>query len=153
ALYRLGYFEYAAVDEKGAFRFDDVPPGKYLLSPRINRTEALRGAPPVTVEVKPGQTVTDVKLPLTAGVTVRGQVIDEVTGKGVQDVRISVAREVSRGRFTFETLATTDADGRYSASARPGTLRVSIQGAPQDYLILHPPTTPQDITADAEFPV
>ncbi len=130
---RLSYGAAVTPEADGTFRLADVPPGKYLLTPIVEPTVPFYADKPSVFEVKPGATA-DVTVPLLAARKITGRVVDEVSGAGVRGAKVQVARIDERNALTEAREAVTDADGRFTAYARPGQVSAYVWQAPENYL-------------------
>jgi hypothetical protein len=127
----LRYHAGMEAEKDGTFHFDGVPPGRYQVS-ASSRNDTPFMAKSVGVEVGPNGVAT-VEVPLERLVTITGRVVDAETGKGVAGIPLAAYR------LEYNTLkdmrsARTDADGRYSVLAQPGTVHMEAQGLPKTYL-------------------
>ena len=77
----------------------------------------------------------NVQLQLDPAVLVTGQVIEERTGEPVPNTRIVCETRYDPKVFGYvgSFVATSDADGKFSFAARPGTLDVSVEGCSCDF--------------------
>lgn len=123
-------------DKDGRFEFASVPPGKYNIHPSFTESTAPYNANPTAdFEVKAGET-TKISIPLSSAIEIRGQVVDQETGKGIQGVRV-ISQKIDEktgysvpGRFT-----TTDPEGNYRLFTEAGKVIVRVFDPPEDYVI------------------
>ncbi|MBI1851616.1 MAG: carboxypeptidase regulatory-like domain-containing protein [Planctomycetes bacterium] len=110
----------SASDATGAFRFDRIPPGSYVL---ITSSEGNGSAPRLRFEVKEG-VVVEKHVLVTAGITVSGKVTDAASGK-------PIAGAVVGQGWAFDKTAQTDADGEYvlSGFAPEGVYQIAARAA------------------------
>jgi protocatechuate 3,4-dioxygenase beta subunit len=129
-LFELIYFGDAMSQPDGTFRFEQVPPGRYVIHPAVDETLPYYAEPTVEFEVKPGSAITGLSIPLRPAVPVRGRVLDKDSGAGIQDVSVMLSCVDERGRFRYGTSVKTGKDGRYTAYIKPGkiTVRAVLQG-------------------------
>jgi RNA polymerase sigma factor (sigma-70 family) len=119
------------VSKDGSFRFDGLPPGHYELSASSEKDAPFIAKAVGDIEVAPNGEAT-VEVPLDRLVTVTGRVIDAQTGKGVADIPVA-CYHVDNNSLGEMRSAQTDAEGRYSVLAQPGTVRIHA-GPPNSYL-------------------
>ena len=144
-------FKSAAVDKDGAFQFDGVPPGRYVVNAYFDQDGIIATQPQHEVEVGPGA-VAPLEIPIQRLPRITGRVVDDRTGKGIAGIRLrSLRREVGGNLIVGE--ATTDAEGRYTIAARPGKTAIELAEAPKTYLGLDSSQYHQpDIKADQTWP-
>jgi protocatechuate 3,4-dioxygenase beta subunit len=113
----------AVTDEAGRFEIKGLAAGQARLS--LHRPGEQTWLPPaeVTATVEAGKTA-EVKIELKRGVHVRGRVVAEETGQGVEGVLASVGA----------AHVTTDAKGEFQAYAAPGQLFVNFLRIPLPWL-------------------
>ncbi len=134
----------------GTFQFDDVPPGKYTITPRLPPTLPFYAEPLAAFEVKPGGAVTGVALALRPAVAVRGRVIDKTSGTGIKGVQVVVHGTNPPRHLAWST---TDAQGRYTVYIKPATINVFVQRAPASHLIREDQGTPSvNAIRDVDYP-
>ena len=117
----------AVNDPGGAFTLEKLAPGTYVLSYGAEGRSATRSNP---IEVASGRMTTGVRLVLSRGGTVEGQVFDEVARKPIAGAQISFdATTSTRGESVGP--ATSDAQGKFrleNAPRGPFSLRVDASG-------------------------
>ena len=146
---QISYSANAVTGEDGTFRFDDVPPGKYTLWPRLPPTMPFYADPPPAFEVKPGEAAA-VALALHPAVAVRGRVIDKAGGAGVKDVLLMVNQVKPQQARDWTT---TDAQGGYTAYIKPASVSLFVQRTPNSHLAPGNQQPPQvDGTRDVTYP-
>ncbi len=137
--------------QDGSFQFDGVPPGRYVVDASSEKDASFIAKAVGGVEVAPNGVAT-VEVPLERLVTITGRVIDAQTGKGVPNIPVACyhidhlyRKEMRSGR--------TDAEGRYSVLAQPGTVHIEAQGLPKSYLGPIPEEYPNlEVKADRTVP-
>ena len=112
-------------DPRGAFRFDKLPPGRYVLTATAPGQGLARSD---AIEVAAGAATTGVRITLTAGGVVTGRVVDEKRAPiAGADLRFDAVSSV----FDSKATAKTDAAGLYrleGAPSGPFTVRVEKEG-------------------------
>ncbi|HEX4998278.1 MAG TPA: hypothetical protein VFY29_08635 [Terriglobia bacterium] len=116
----------------GAFRFDEIPPGRYI----ARLIPAPPGANPVTIVVG-HEDVTGVEIPIPLTVTVSGKV--DVEGNGLTP-RFTLA-------FGGASIA-TNGTARFTVDIREGEHRVRVAGLPQGYSVQALTYGPIDLLTD-----
>src|SRR5262249_12073312 len=141
----------ASTDKDGAFQFDDLPPGRYVIHAYFDRDGIIASRPETEVDVGPGA-VAPVEVPLRRQPMITGRVVDTRTGQGVAGVQLySLWRELGRNLVVGK--ATTDAEGRYTIAARPGRTVIEPARVPKTHLGLRYGEFPvQDVKADQTWP-
>jgi protocatechuate 3,4-dioxygenase beta subunit len=130
----LRTYNETTTDEDGGFQFEEVLPGKCCLDLNLYETSLPFTAKPVTeLTVKSGE-ATEVSLPLSPAVEVRGQVVDAETGRGIKGVQVVLYQINEQGSSRPLRCATTDAEGKYVAYAEPGTIKLEPVKIPDEYL-------------------
>ena len=144
-------FKSADVDKDGAFQFDGLPPGRYMVNAYFDRDGIVATQPHHEVEVGPGA-VAPLEIPIQRIPRITGRVVDAQTGKGIAGVKLqSLSREMGGNLIVGE--ATTDSEGRYTIAARPGKTAIELEGAPKTYLGFDSSQYHQlDIKADQTLP-
>lgn len=129
ATFQLIYFTDAMSQQDGTFRFEEVPPGRYVIQPDLGETLPYYAEPTAEFEIKPGSAVTGLAIPLRRAVPVRGRVLDKDSAAGIQDVSVIISNVDERGRLRYGATK-TGRDGRYTAYVKPGkiTVRADLQG-------------------------
>lgn len=134
--FRVYFSTDVATAEDGTFQFDDVPPGKYVVSPRVYDSELPFSAEPTDVfEVKPGETVAGISLPLKPAVKISGRVVDAATEEGIEGVVVTANHVSEQGRLTSFRKTATDAEGRYVTCLPPGKAIVKPSETPEGYVL------------------
>jgi hypothetical protein len=114
-------------DPRGAFSWDRLPPGRYVL------TASASGRPPVRsrqVEVEVGRTTAHVRITLPRGATMNGRVVDAATRKPIADAMVALDAYTGTGANSVRP-ARSDANGAYAldgAPAGPFSVRVTAPG-------------------------
>ncbi|MCB9748753.1 MAG: carboxypeptidase regulatory-like domain-containing protein [Myxococcales bacterium] len=120
----------------GAFLFEELPGGKFELS-----AAAGEGNAETTVTLGDGEEKRDVKLELTARVTVRGQLVDFDTGEPVVGLQVGVSPRTGGmwgGGESEDRKEVSDAQGHFEVENAPaGDVRIFVRpqnwGASSDY--------------------
>ena len=81
-------FKAAAADKDGAFQFDGLPPGRYMVNAYFDQDGIIATKPQHEVEVGPGA-VAQLEIPLQRLPTITGRVVDAQTGKGIAGVGLN----------------------------------------------------------------
>jgi hypothetical protein len=114
-------------DPGGAFMLEKLAPGTYVLSYGAEGRSAARSSP---IEVASGRTTSGIRLVLSRGGTVEGQVFDEVSRQPLAGAQVAFDASTStRGESVAP--ATTDAQGKFrleNAPRGPFSLRVDLKG-------------------------
>ncbi|MGO9467334.1 MAG: carboxypeptidase regulatory-like domain-containing protein [Isosphaeraceae bacterium] len=150
--FQVLYSQTVPAGTDGLFRFDDVPPARYEIVANFGQDSpfAVRGAH--DVEVGP-QAVAKVEIPLERLLTVTGRVLDAQTGKGIAGIGLRSSMIDSHNYLQIIGQAQTDALGRYTIGARPGTIQVQPNAVPKSYLGLWSSECPRlEVTADRTWP-
>ena len=114
-------------DPNGAFVIEKLAPGSYVLSYGGEGRSAARSA---SIDVGAGRPTTGVRLVLTRGGSVEGQVFDEQKRTPIAGARVSFESTTSTRGETVPP-STTDASGRYhldGAPRGPFSIRVDRDG-------------------------
>ncbi len=144
-------FKSAAVDKDGAFQFDGLPPGRYVVNAYFDRDGIVATQPQHEVEVGPGA-VAQLEIPLQRLPRITGRVVDARTGKGIAGIGLRSLRREAGGNLMVGE-ATTDAEGRYTIAARPGSTAIVLSQVPKTYLGLHSGQYHEvDVKADQAWP-
>jgi hypothetical protein len=137
ATFQLVYFKEVISQPDGTFRFDEVPPGRYVITPSVAETLPYYAEPTAEFEVKPGAAITGLSIPLHPAVAVRGRVLNKESGTGIPDVRVIIYQVEERnglpGRISYGTSVKTGVDGRYTAYVQPGKITAHISDS-QGYI-------------------
>lgn len=136
--FTLTYRAELTTDDEGAFRSGEAPPGRYSIAPVAGQGRPFFAHPEQKVEVKPGETVEAVSMPLTPTVRLRGRVIERETGKGVENVELSAYQIVPRGQSRSAVDSqelTTNAQGEFEARLPPNETRVRVMRVPREFLV------------------
>jgi hypothetical protein len=113
-------------DENGAFALEKLAPGSYVLSVGTDGRSPVRSA---SIDVTGGQVTKNVRIVLTRGGSVEGQVFEDEKRAAVAGARVSFDATSSTRADT--NAATTDANGRYhldNAPSGPFSLRIEADG-------------------------
>ena len=147
----LRYNSGMEASQDGSFQFDGLPPGRYVVDASSEKDAPFIAKAIEGVEVAPNGTAT-VEVPLERLVTITGRVIDAQTGKGVANIPVS-CYHVDLAYLKEMRRAQTDAEGRYSVLAQPGTVHIEAQGLPRSYLGPIPEEYPNlEVKADRTVP-
>jgi protocatechuate 3,4-dioxygenase beta subunit len=151
AVSKLGIAQTA---KDGTFRFDEVVPGNYQIV--LERDEKLTYyfelSPPL--DVKPGQAVSGVTMPLRRAIAVKGKVVDQQTGQGIKDVSVLLYTATDRTQPSTSSTARTDEKGEFTVYVRPGKVTVSIPRVPEEYVrpSLRMPSPSYEVSKETELP-
>ena len=126
----LNYSHILTAAANGEFRFEGLPPGRYAIAPIAEQNVRWFGEATAPIEVRPGERVAGVTIPLEACQQVRGRVVDRDTGQGIEFVDLDI---MSWGSRDSRQVA-TDADGRFTAWLRPGQVWVRVRQTPEKYV-------------------
>jgi protocatechuate 3,4-dioxygenase beta subunit len=142
-------FRIVKTEKGGAFSFANVLLGKYYIRCGINYDGAFYCESPVTVDVRPGESVAGITVPLRRAIAVRGKVVDQQSGAGIRDVSlyISSAAETTGGRPMSQS-AFTDEKGEFLVYSRAGKVTVQVQRVPESYV--GPSPSPRTLPLSAE---
>jgi len=140
----------------GRFRFEGVVPRTYALDLERDDTFAYYPELPAPFEVKSGQAVTGITVPLRRAIAVKGKVVDQQSGEGIKDVDVYLyLREPSdQAQPSWTRFAKTDEQGGFVAYVKPGKFTVSISRVPETYLrpSYRTPSPTFEVTKDTELP-
>ena len=115
------YHDQIYSDSNGKFVITGLAPGKHLLQTMFDK----EGTGNITVTVEAGQTIRDVKIPLSNGVPFEVIVYDQEKGYPVEDADVTVTQEEATSRYTtFSQKATTDANGLARLFVPPGECEI-----------------------------
>lgn len=117
-------------DPGGAFRWDNLSPGRYVL------TASAAGRPPARsagVEVESGRTTRNVRILLARGATLTGKVFDADTRAPVPEAQVELDSVTSSGANAI-SLVVTDASGAYELEGVPPSGSFSIKVRHQEYM-------------------
>lgn len=121
----------AASDVTGAFTIPVAQPGSYRVQARKQDYGRSSGSPDYAeVKLTAEEPAADVRLFLARFGSIRGEVVDDDTGKPAANLRLRVVRAQSRGMRFFPgdgVAVTTGADGQFlSSGLAPGEYAVEI---------------------------
>ncbi len=131
--YQVTYYAEGTTDKTGAFRFEGVPPGKYMVRASPSESSPFTADATPEFEVKPGQEAV-VAVPLKRAVAVYGKVVDKRTGKGIKEVEVYFSARDARGVCTWGRSVKTDAQGAFTIYVKPGKLVANVYQVPEGYL-------------------
>ena len=152
APFQMYYSQTVLADQDRAFRFDDVPPGRYEVIPVLDGSSRSATEEAQEVEVGP-KAVARVGMPVHRPVTITGRILDAQTGKGIAGIGLRSTLLSPQNSLNLIGQAQTDADGRYTIEARPGKIQVQPTTLPKTYLGLWSSECPRlEITADRTWP-
>lgn len=131
----------ATVDEEGRFKFSDLPPGRYVIQPIASQNVPFAVDLSPVIDLKAGEQLDDVSVPLILCREVRGRVVERGTSQGVESVEIVVSTRRSaaapnRIGMTNAHAQTviTNAEGRFSAWLPPDPISLFMRRVPDKYL-------------------
>ena len=116
-------------DEKGAFKMENMTPGKYVLSASAD------GRPPARselFEVESGRAAKGVRITLARGGSITGTVTDASTKRPVEGARVELESLVSSGVASIPSVL-TDATGAYTLDGVPTTGPFSVRVVKDGY--------------------
>jgi protocatechuate 3,4-dioxygenase beta subunit len=100
-----------------------LAPNKYLLRVISDK----EGSGNLTVTVEPGQTVRDVRIPLSKGVPFEVMVYNLENGAPLEDATVTVTQTTATPRYTlFNQRVTTDANGLTRLHVPPGECEIRV---------------------------
>ncbi|WP_437905774.1 carboxypeptidase regulatory-like domain-containing protein [Sorangium sp. So ce327] len=117
-------------DPGGAFRWDALAPGRYVL------TASSAGRPPARsrpVDVAAGRAAERVRIVLAQGATLRGRVVDAASRAPVVEAQVELDSATSSGANAI-SLALTDANGDYELEGVPASGPFSVRVRHQQYM-------------------
>jgi hypothetical protein len=110
-------------DDGGAFKLEKLAPGSYVLSVGAEGRGPVRSP---SIEVRAGQVTDRIKITLTRGGTVEGQVFEDDPRRPVAGARVSF--DLTTSTRAEDRSVTTDADGRFRLeNAPPGAFSLRVQ--------------------------
>jgi hypothetical protein len=110
-------------DAGGAFKLEKLAPGSYVLSVGAEGRGPVRSS---SIEVRAGQVTDRVKITLTRGGTVEGQIFEDDPRRPVAGA--SVSFDLTTSTRPEERAFTTDAEGRFRLeNAPPGVFSLRVQ--------------------------
>lgn len=150
------FMDPVAADDQGRFSFADLPPGSYVIRPVTQQNVPFVVEASAPLDVKPGQLLDDIELTVTPCRQVRGRVVDQETGRGIQGVEVTVqtSEAVGRARQRQANMigargfggrlprlnlregqsVATDAEGCFSIWLLPGTVETIVHRVPVECL-------------------
>ncbi len=150
---------YAEVGKDGKFHFAELPPGKVnvMLGSRGHRpgkTEPTEWAMPAVMDVELSpEEPKELELVLVPGTLVKGTVVDQATGKGIESASILVYHP-GRPEDTFPDLVTTDSRGEFTVRVAAGQATICVQSidAKDRHIYMQPDDRPSAtiVVADSE---
>lgn len=117
-------------DPGGAFRIEDLPAGRYVL------TASSAGRPPARsdgIDVEAGVTTRHARIVLPRGVTLVGTVIDAGSRRPIFEAQVELDAVTSSGANAI-SLVLTDAEGHYELEGVPANGPFSIRVRHQAYV-------------------
>ncbi|XXX76569.1 carboxypeptidase regulatory-like domain-containing protein [Sorangium sp. So ce134] len=117
-------------DPGGAFRWNELAPGRYVL------TVSAAGRPPTrssAVDVEAGRTTEGVRIVLPQGATLRGRVVDAASRAPVVEAQVELDSVTSSGANAI-SLVLTDANGDYALEGVPASGPFSVRVRHEDYM-------------------
>ena len=150
--FQVFYSQTVPADQDGAFRFDDVPPGRYQVFPVFGKDSRSGSQKSQEVEVGP-RAVARLGMPAPWPVTITGRILDAQTGKGIAGISLRSTLLSDQNSLQSLGQTQTDADGRYAIEARPGKVQVQPNALPKNYFGLWSSECPRlEVTADRTWP-
>ncbi len=117
-------------DPGGAFRLDELAPGRYVL------TVSAAGRPPTrsaAVDVEAGRTADRVRIVLPQGATLRGRVVDAASRAPVVEAQVELDSVTSSGANAI-SLSLTDSNGDYELQGVPASGPFSVRVRHEEYM-------------------
>ncbi|MFI5456457.1 MAG: carboxypeptidase regulatory-like domain-containing protein [Isosphaerales bacterium] len=152
APFQVFYSQTVSADHDRAFRFDDVPPGRYEVFPVLGRDSRAETDGAQEVEVGP-KAVARVGMSVQWPVTITGRILDAQTGKGIAGIGLRSTLLSYQNSLQSIGQAQTDAGGHYTIEARHGKVQVQPNAIPKTYLGLWSRECPRlEVTADRTWP-
>ena len=142
--FQMMVFRTVTADKDGAFRFDDLPPGTYEITPAFGPDAPFSADPVAKVEVGPNA-VARVEVPLERHVTITGRVVDARTGRGIAGVgvRSGAAHPAELSCSSIGAGADRRRRPIHDRGTRRGRSRCSLSSVPKAYLGLRSSESPQ----------
>ncbi len=110
-------------DDGGAFKLEKLAPGSYVLSVGAEGRGPVRSS---SIEVRAGQLTDRIRITLTRGGTVEGQVFEEDPRRPVPGARVSF--DMTTSTHPEDRAVTSDAEGHFRLeNAPPGAFSLRIQ--------------------------
>ncbi len=146
-------FRTITMNRDGTFQIEDLPPGRYMLTPQFS-ADALFSAQPVgTIEVKPGASIKVPEIALVRTPLITGRVIDEMTGQGIAGVGVRAYQVRSDLKLLYVNQGVTDSSGNYKVAVDPGTVMIHPAVAPGSHMGLVTKDCPRhDVKGDRTWP-
>ncbi|WP_437724129.1 carboxypeptidase regulatory-like domain-containing protein [Sorangium sp. So ce861] len=117
-------------DPGGAFRLNELAPGRYVL------TVSAAGRPPTrssAIDVEAGRITEGVRIVLPQGATLRGRVVDAASRAPVVEAQVELDSVTSSGANAI-SLVLTDANGEYALEGVPARGPFSVRVRHEDYM-------------------
>ena len=154
APFQVYYSQTIPTDQDGAFRFEDVPPGRYEVFPVLGKDSRSGTQGTQEVEVGPNAVArVGTRMPAPWPVTISGRILDAQTGKGITGIGLRSSVLSPQNSLQSIGQAQTDAEGRYTIEARPGNVQVQPNTIPKTYLGLWSSECPRmEVKADRTWP-
>lgn len=117
-------------DPGGAFLWEDLAPGRYVL------TASAAGRPPARsqgVDVEPGRTTHHVRIVLPRGVTMSGRILEADSRQPIASAQIELDAATS-SRANAISLVLTDPSGSYALEGVPASGPFSVRVSHERYL-------------------
>jgi 5-hydroxyisourate hydrolase-like protein (transthyretin family) len=128
----LFFWRQVKAEAQNTLLLTNLYPGVYSLNPEPDAPVSWEAETPAPFTVQPGN-ASELTIAVKPKARIHGRIIDRVSGKGVPEVGINVFAPTDRGYSEFRAWVKTDANGRFSAYARPGKLSLSVS-TPAGYL-------------------
>jgi protocatechuate 3,4-dioxygenase beta subunit len=127
------YSSEGAANRDGSFQFENVPPGKYIVLPKLSVTPPCYSQDGGPIEVKSSE-IARVSVAVRPALKLQGKVVDQETGAGVPEVHVMLYFNDPRGRGDDGKSATTDAKGEFTLYSRPGKGFLQLWPIPDPYI-------------------
>ena len=132
------FYEYVVTANDGTFRSGELPPGQYVISPVEGQGRPFLAHSTPVLEVKPGQTVEAVTLPLAPTIRLAGRVVDRETKIGVSGVELWIQQPrpaVASNHPADHQNAVTNAQGRFEVRLPPNATVIRVLSTPPEFLV------------------
>ena len=115
------------IGKSGEFHLDNISPGAYRISGVLSKDVPMLLPKEIKLDVKPGESINDFKINAIQAFRISGRVVGAVDGEPIAGAEVSVATLID-GYSNHRSRVKTDAEGKYTAIARPGTVSATVVG-------------------------
>ncbi len=141
------------VDKDGTFRFSELPPGRYVLTPEFGPDAPYSAKPVQPQALAPGASIPNLEVPLERIPIISGRVIDETTGQGIAGVSLRAYRLLRGNSLAYGNQATTDRSGSYRIAVATGTVMIQPDDPPRTHMGMASESCPRfEVKADRSWP-